>query len=130
MNSTLRRCHWAEAERLCYCRPNGGNIDAEVVGVTPSGSSGPVGLPTAKVQAPMVQTYTTDVKGDNVMVDTGSLQRVHQGSRLAFFKPSAPSTRAGVIEVSQVIVAGDCRAGIATPNTGRRLGFSDVFCVV
>jgi uncharacterized protein YdcH (DUF465 family) len=70
--------------------------------------------------------YITEVKGDSVMIDMGSSQGVHEGSRLAVFKASDPNTRVGVITVTQVIDAGRSRAQIVALNPGVQLDFSDV----
>ena len=75
---------------------------------------------------PVLQGYVTAVEGNNVMLDMGSSQGIHQGSRLALYKASDPNTRVGVIEIIQVIDAGTSRAQIVTLNTGVRPEFSDV----
>jgi len=82
-------------------------------------------LPTETAQA-TVQGYVTAVEGNNVMLDMGSSQGIHQGSRLALYKASDPNTRVGVIEIIQVIDAGTSKAQIVTLNTGVRPEFSDV----
>jgi small-conductance mechanosensitive channel len=75
-------------------------------------------------QAP--QGYITAVEGTNVMIDMGSAQGVQQGSRLAVYKATDPNTRVGVIEVTQVVDAGNSRARIVTMNAGVKPEFSDV----
>ena len=75
-------------------------------------------------QAP--QGYITAVDGGNVMIDMGSAQGVQQGSRLAVYKATDPNTRVGVIEVTQVVDAGNARARVVTMNAGARPEFSDV----
>lgn len=72
------------------------------------------------------QGYITSVDGTNVMIDMGSAQGIQQGSRLAVYKATDPSTRVGVIEVTQVIDAGNARARIVTMNAGVKPEFSDV----
>jgi len=75
-------------------------------------------------QAP--QGYITAVDGGNVMIDMGSAQGVQQGSRLAVYKATDPNTRVGVIEVTQVVDAGNARARVVTMNAGAKPEFSDV----
>lgn len=75
-------------------------------------------------QAP--QGYITAVDAGNVMIDMGSAQGVQQGSRLAVYKATDPNTRVGVIEVTQVVDAGNARARVVTMNAGAKPEFSDV----
>jgi hypothetical protein len=75
---------------------------------------------------PATQGYVLAVDGDSVMIDMGSAQGIQQGSRLALYKATDPNTRVGVIEVSQVIDAGNARARIVTMNSGVKPEFSDV----
>jgi TolA-binding protein len=75
---------------------------------------------------PVLQGYVTAVEGNSVTLDLGSSQGIRQGSRLALYKSSDPSTRVGVLEVTQVIDAGNSRAQIVTLNSGVRPEFSDV----
>lgn len=92
-------------------------------------SSGPMAIATPKSTpaTPVLQGgYVTAVEGNNLRLDMGSTQGLHEGSRLALFKASDPSTRVGVIEVTQVIDEGNSRAKIITLNTGVRPEFSDV----
>ena len=72
------------------------------------------------------QGYITSVDGTNVMIDMGSAQGLQQGSRLAVYKATDPNTRVGVIEVTQVVDAGNARARIVTMNSGVKPEFSDV----
>jgi hypothetical protein len=90
---------------------------------SPGGGTGASGQ--APAQAP-ASGYITGLNGDNVTIDMGSTQGVHQGSRLALFKASDPNTRVGVIEVTQVIDAGNSRAQVVTLNPGVRLEWGDV----
>lgn len=73
-----------------------------------------------------VAGYVTVVEGENVSVDVGSGQGIQVGSRLAVFKAGDPNTRVGVLEVQQVIDAGNARARILTMNPGVRPDFSDI----
>ena len=77
-------------------------------------------------QPQVVQGYVTTVEGNNVMLDVGSSQGIHQGSRLAVYKASDPNTRVGVIEIIQVSDAGTSRAQIVTLNAGVQLAWGDV----
>jgi TolA-binding protein len=97
------------------------------------GAPSPVSVPTEPTKSgpvnppqQVLQGYVTAVEGNNVMLDMGSSQGIHQGSRLALYKASDPNTRVGVIEIIQVIDAGTSRAQIVTLNTGVRPEFSDV----
>jgi len=101
-----------------------------------SGKSGEPGgaAPTAPerkgtVEAPparVVQGYITVVDRDNtVTVDMGSAQGIQLGSRLAVYKANDPNTRVGVLEVVQVVDAGNSRARIVTMNSGVQPEFSD-----
>jgi len=75
---------------------------------------------------PATQGYVTVVEGDNVTVDLGTAQGIQPGARLAVYKAAEPGTRAGVLEVTQVLDAGNSRARILTMNTGIRPEFSDI----
>jgi TolA-binding protein len=71
--------------------------------------------------------YILSVEGDTVLVDMGSAQGIQQGTRLALYKASDPNTRVGVLEVTQVVDAGNSRARIITTiNSGVKPEFSDV----
>jgi hypothetical protein len=73
-----------------------------------------------------VQGYITVVDKDNtVTVDLGSGQGIQVGSRLAVYRANDPSTRVGVLEVVQVVDAGNSRARIVTMNAGVQPEFSD-----
>jgi hypothetical protein len=77
-------------------------------------------------QARVVQGYITVVDRDNtVTVDLGSGQGIQLGSRLAVYKANDPNTRVGVLEVVQVVDAGNSRARIVTMNSGVQPEFSD-----
>jgi len=82
--------------------------------------------PQAPPQPAAVQGYVTTVDGNNIMIDMGSNQGLHEGSRLVLFKASDPSTRVGVLEVTQVIDAGNSRARIVTVDNGVKPEFSDL----
>jgi uncharacterized protein YdcH (DUF465 family) len=94
--------------------------------------AGPGGATQAAVSRPqpsvplVVQGSIIDVKGDNVKIDLGSSQGVHEGSRLALYKDTDPNTQVGIIEVTQVIDGGNSFAHILQVNPGVRLGFGDV----
>jgi hypothetical protein len=60
------------------------------------------------------------------MIDMGSAQGVHPGSQLAVYKATDPNSRVGVIEITQVVDAGNARARIITMNAGVKPEFSDV----
>jgi phosphotransferase system IIB component len=65
--------------------------------------------------------------GDSVTLDMGSsTQGIHPGSHLVLFKASDPNTRVGVLEVTQVIDAGNSRAQIVALDPGVRPEFSDL----
>jgi len=65
--------------------------------------------------------------GDSVTLDMGSsTQGIHPGSHLVLFKASDPNTRVGVLEVTQVIDAGNSRAQIVALNPGVQPEFSDL----
>jgi cell shape-determining protein MreC len=102
-----------------FAKLSGGPVPTSTGG----GGTGPAGPSSLPAPAP---AYITDVKGDNVVIDIGSSQGVHQGSRLALFKGSDPNTQVGVIEVTQVIDAGNSRAQIVTLNPGVRPEWGDV----
>jgi TolA-binding protein len=74
-----------------------------------------------------IQGYVTLIDdSNNVTVDLGSAQGMQPGSQLALYKATDPSTRVGVLEVTQVLDAGSSRARIVTMNAGVRPEFSDV----
>ena len=83
----------------------------------------PVAVPATR---PAPQGYITAVDGTNVMLDMGSAQGLQQGSHLAIYKATDPNTRVGVLEVTQVIDAGNSRARIVNINAGITPEFSDV----
>jgi len=88
-------------------------------------ATGPRVIPQP-VQPTQIRGYITTVEGNNVMVDIGSAQGLQPGSRLAVYKANDPNTRVGVVEVIQVLDAGNSRARIVTMNPGVRPDFSDV----
>jgi regulator of replication initiation timing len=97
--------------------------------VAPPGSPGEVGPAAHPVSMPAKsasQGYITAVDGANVMIDMGSTQGITAGVRLAIYKATDPNTRVGVIEVTQVVDAGNSRARVVTMNTGVKPEFSDV----
>jgi hypothetical protein len=83
--------------------------------------------PAAATAAPAAtQGYVTVVEGNTVTVDLGTAQGMQLGSRLALYKATDPGTQVGVLEVIQVVDAGNSRARIVTLNTGVRPEFSDI----
>ncbi len=94
-------------------------------GSTESTTASPA--PAAGTSVPATtQGYVTVVEGNNLTVDLGTAQGIQQGSRLAFYKAADPGTQVGVLEVIQVLDAGNSRARILTINTGVRPEFSDI----
>jgi len=75
---------------------------------------------------PASQGYVTAFDGTNVTIDMGSAQGLQQGTRLALFKANDPNTQVGVIEVTQVIDAGNARATLVSINSGVKPEFSDI----
>ena len=101
----------------------------------PPGAPGQVAAvtpPPAPAPArPATQGYITSVDADgaNVMIDMGSGQGLQAGARLAVYKATDPNTQVAVIEVTQVVDAGNSRARIVTMNSGVKLEFSDIIRV-
>jgi hypothetical protein len=90
-----------------------------------------VSTPAAPAPArPSAQGYVTSFDGTTVTIDMGSAQGIQQGAKLAVYKASDPNTRVGVIEVTQVIDAGNSRATVVTMNPGAKPEFSDMVRVV
>jgi uncharacterized protein YoxC len=76
---------------------------------------------------PVLQCNVVGLDGNNVTLDMGSSSPgIHQGSRLKLYKASDPSTQVGVIEITQVIDAGNSRAQIVTLNPGVQVAWGDV----
>jgi hypothetical protein len=94
----------------------------QVAGGAAEGVTTPRTAPAPKV----IQGYVTVVEGNDVMIDIGSTQGVHEGTRLALYKASDPNTRVGVMEVTQVVDSGNSRARIVTVNSGVQPEFSDI----
>jgi TolA-binding protein len=102
---------------------------AKLTGGAVTGSEPSIATPKAGPAAPAatpLQGYVTTVEGNNVTLDMGSSQGIHPGSRLALYKASDPNTRVGVIEIIEVIDAGNSRAKIVEVNAGVKPEFSDV----
>lgn len=95
------------------------------LGGTTEVATAPRSAPTTPARQ-VPQGYITAVEGNNVIVDLGSAQGVQQGSKLAVYKATDPNTSVGVIEVIQVLDAGNSRARIVTMNTGVRPVFADI----
>jgi TolA-binding protein len=99
---------------------------SETGGGTVGTGQGPGGSGVTPPPARPVQGYITVVDKDNtVTVDLGSGQGIQVGSRLAVYKANDPNTRVGVLEVVQVVDAGNSRARIVTMNAGVQPEFSD-----
>jgi hypothetical protein len=99
---------------------------SETGGGTVGTGQGPGGSGVTPPPARPVQGYITVVDKDNtVTVDLGSGQGIQVGSRLAVYRANDPSTRVGVLEVVQVVDAGNSRARIVTMNAGVQPEFSD-----
>jgi uncharacterized phage infection (PIP) family protein YhgE len=81
---------------------------------------------TAALQCNVVHVEGSTV-GSSVTLDVGSsTPAIHQGSRLKLYKASDPSTQVGVIEITQIIDAGNSRAQIVTLDSGVQVVFGDV----
>jgi hypothetical protein len=93
--------------------------EATAVGTATAG--GPVSPASQTAQA-----YITIVEGNNVVIDQGSAKGLHVGSRLTFYKPNDPNTRAGVLEVTQIVDAGNSHAKIISLSAGARPEFGDI----
>lgn len=74
----------------------------------------------------IVQGYITIIEGNTVTVDLGSARGIHQGSRLAVYKATDPTTRVGLLEVTQVVDRDNSKAQIVTMNSGVKPEFSDI----
>ena len=79
---------------------------------------------------PVVQCNVLNVEGStvgsNITLDVGSsTPAIHQGSRLKLYKASDPNTQVGVIQITQIIDAGNSRAQILTLDSGVQIVFGD-----
>jgi hypothetical protein len=92
----------------------------------PPADAGMVARPAAPAARQSTQGYITAVDGSNVMIDMGSAQGLHTGSQLAVYKATDPNSQVGIIEVTEVVDAGNARARIITMNAGVKPEFSDV----
>jgi hypothetical protein len=105
---------------------------ASLSGVQPGSATTETTKPGSENQPRVLLSYlTADVKdskeGGEVMLDVGSSsQGIHQGSRLALFKASDTNTQVGLVEIIQVIDAGNSRARIVALNPGVQLAWGDV----
>jgi len=99
-------------------QPGGGT--AEVA----AGPKSPAAAPAPRA----IQGYVTNVEGNNVMIDLGSGQGIQPGSRLVLYKATDKdlTARVGVIEIIQVLDAGNSRAKIINLNSGVHPEFSDI----
>lgn len=76
--------------------------------------------------APRVTTgYIVTAEGNNLVVGLGSKDSMQVGMRLALYKGTDLSTHVGVLEVTQVIDADNCRVKIVTTNSGVKPEFGD-----
>ena len=99
---------------------------SETGGGTVGTGQGPGGSVVTPPPARPVQGYITVVDKDNtVTIDLGSGQGIQVGSRLAVYRANDPNPRVGVLEVVQVVDAGNSRARIVTMNAGVQPEFSD-----
>jgi uncharacterized phage infection (PIP) family protein YhgE len=81
---------------------------------------------TAALQCNVVHVDGSTV-GSNVTLDVGSSNPgIHQGSRLKLYKASDTTTQVGVIEITQILDAGNSRAQIVTLDSGVQVVFGDV----
>jgi hypothetical protein len=88
---------------------------------TAVGASGTASLPPATVQG-----YVTVVEGAEVVIDQGSAKGLRVGARLTLYKANDPTTRAGMLEVTAIVDAGNSRAKIVSINAGVRPEFGDI----
>ena len=93
--------------------------------ITGSGETKVIRVNFGGMVAP-VQGYVISVRGDQVTVDLGSAQGIKKGARLGLYKAGDPNTRVGVLEVVEVVDAGNSRARIVTLNAGVQLEWADV----
>jgi len=81
---------------------------------------------TPVLQCNVVNVESSTV-GSNVTLDVGSsTPAIHQGLRLKLYKASDPNTQVGVVEITQIIDAGNSRAQIVTLDSGVQVVFGDV----
>jgi hypothetical protein len=73
-----------------------------------------------------VQAYITIVRRNEVVVNQGSGKGLHVGSRLGLYKAGDPNTRAGALEVTQIVDAGNSRAKVLSTTAGVRPEFGDI----
>jgi cell shape-determining protein MreC len=105
---------------------------AKLIGMPPESAAGTsaagqgAALPARAAPPRVVEGYITVVQGNKVTVDLGSAQGIQPGSRLAVYKANDPSVRVGVVEVEQVVDAGNSQARIVTMNPGVQPEFSDI----
>ena len=87
-------------------------------------SSGAAGASSASsAAAAPVQGYVTVVSGDTITIDLGSSAGLQKGSRLDLYRASDPTTPVGVLEVTQVLDAGDANV---KSISGSKPRFSDI----
>lgn len=92
--------------------------ETTAIGVTTTGGT--------TTSPPGIQAYITIVEGNEVVIDQGSAKGIHVGSRLSLYKAADPNTRAGQVEVTQVVDAGNSRAKVVSTNAGVRPEFGDI----
>lgn len=89
-------------------------------------TAAPAPRPAASAPAAPPEGYVTDVKGDVITIDWGSSKGMQPGSRLAFYKASDKATRAGEIEITEVMDSDSSRARIVAINPGLKPEFGDI----
>ncbi len=115
-----------DQEKAFAALSGGGSENSGGGSVNTAGSAAPATPAVGSAAPAPTQGYVTVVEGVNVTVDLGTAQGIQQGSHLALYKAADPGTQVGVLEVIQVLDAGNSRARILTMNTGVRPEFSDI----
>jgi TolA-binding protein len=69
--------------------------------------------------------YVTAVNGNDVVVDLTSADGIQQGTRLGLYKASDPSTRVGLLEVTQVMDSASRARVMTTINASVKAEFGD-----
>lgn len=70
--------------------------------------------------------YIVVVEGDQYTLGVGSAQGVQKGTKLAVYKKSAPTTRIGELEVTDILDENDCHARVASLNQGTTIEANDI----
>jgi len=92
----------------------------------PAAAETAVPKPAAPTATVVQGSIISDVRDNMVKIDLGSRQGVHELSRLLVYKDTDPNTQVGILEVTQVIDAGNSWARVYQVNPGVQLGFGDV----